>query len=80
MSSTIIKMTNESQMTETQVNLNVHEIGIILSALQTLSASDEKFIAKDYGSVPALYNKLYSIHEKMDRTCIELRYDFTPSF
>jgi hypothetical protein len=73
-------MSNESQMTETEVNLNVHEIGIILSALQNLSASDEKFIAKDYGSSPALYNKLYSVYEQMDRAHTELRYDFTPSF
>jgi hypothetical protein len=67
-------------MTETQMNLNVHEIGILLSALQTLSVSDEKVIAKDYGSAPALYNKLYSLYEQMDQSKVELRYDFTPSF
>ena len=67
-------------MTETQMNLNVHEIGILLSALQTLSVSDEKVIAKDYGSAPALYNKLYSLYEQMDQSKVQLRYDFTPSF
>jgi hypothetical protein len=67
-------------MIETNLNLNVHEIGILLSALQTLSVSDERVIAKDYGSAPALYNKLYSIYEQMDRSKVELRYDFTPSF
>ena len=67
-------------MTETQINLNVHEIGILLSALQTLSVSDKKVIAKDYGSAPALYNKLYSLYEQMDQSKVQLSYDFTPSF
>jgi len=67
-------------MTEDFVQLNVHEIGILLSALQTLSVSDERVIAKDYGSAPALYNKLYSIYEQMDRSKVELRYELTPSF
>ena len=67
-------------MTETQMNLNVHEIGILLSALQTLSVGDERVIARDYGSAPALYNKLYSLYEQMDRSTVELRYELTPSF
>lgn len=67
-------------MTETQMNLNVHEVGILLSALQTLSVSDERVIARDYGSAPALYNKLYSLYEQMDRSTVELRYELTPSF
>lgn len=67
-------------MIEETVNLNVHEIGVILSALQLLDISDEKLIAREYGSVPALYNKLYTIWEQMDRTETGLRYDITPSF
>ena len=67
-------------MTETQMNLNVHEIGILLSALQVLSHRDENVIARDYGSASSLYNKLYSYYEQMDRSKIELRYDLTPSF
>lgn len=67
-------------MTETQVNLNVHEIGILLSALQSLELSEENMIARDYGSVPALYNKLYSVMERMDTSQTGLRYDLTPSF
>ena len=67
-------------MTETNLNLNVHEIGILLSALQLISNRDENVIAKDYGSAPALYNKLYSVYEQMDATKTELRYDLTPSF
>lgn len=67
-------------MTEIQVNLNVHEIGIILSALQNLENVDEIHIARDYGSAPALYNKLYSLMERMDTSQTGLRYDLTPSF
>jgi hypothetical protein len=73
-------MTEIKKMTEDFINLSVHEIGILLSALQTLSVGDERVIARDYGSAPALYNKLYSIYEQMDRSTVELRYDVTPSF
>lgn len=67
-------------MTETQLNLNVHEIGVILSALQLLDLSEERIIARDYGSVPALYNKLYSVYERMDSSQTGLRNDVVPSF
>ena len=67
-------------MTETQVNLNVHEIGVILSALQELNLREENRIAREYGSVPALYNKLYSVWEKMDKSETGLRNDVVPSF
>ena len=67
-------------MTETQVNLNVHEIGIILSALQNLENLDEIHIARDYGSVSALYTKLYSVMEQMDTSQTGLRNDVVPSF
>ena len=67
-------------MTETQVNLNVHEIGIILSALQELNLREENRIARDYGSVPALYNKLYSVFEQLDQSQVQLRNDVVPSF
>lgn len=67
-------------MTETQVNLNVHEIGIILSALQELNLGEEIRIAREYGSVPALYNKLYSLFESMDTESTVLRNDVVPSF
>ena len=67
-------------MTEANVNLNVHEIGVILSALQLLNLRDENQIAREYGSVPALYNKLYSIFEQMDSSETGLRNDVVPSF
>lgn len=62
------------------VNLNVHEIGIILAALQQLDLREENQIARDYGSASALYNKLYSIWEQMDRSETGLRNDVVPSF
>ena len=67
-------------MTETQVNLNVHEIGVILSALQELNLREENRIAREYGSVPALYNKLYTVFEQMDRSEVSLKNDVVPSF
>ena len=67
-------------MKETQMNLNVHEIGILLDALQSLDLSEETMIAKDYGSAPALFNKLYSVWERMDRKELSFKNDVVPSF
>ena len=67
-------------MTETNVNLNVHEIGVILSALQLLTNRDENQIAKEYGSTEALYSKLYSIWETLDRSETGIRNDVVPSY
>jgi len=67
-------------MTEVTMNLNVHEIGVILSALQELNLREENRIAREYGSVPALYNKFYSVWEQMDTSETGLRYDVVPSF
>ena len=67
-------------MTEITINLNVHEMGVILSAIQELSLREENRIAREYGSVPALYNKLYSIFEQMDSSQTVLSNDVVPSF
>jgi hypothetical protein len=67
-------------MKETTVELNVQEIGIILDALQQLEMVDERRIAREYGSVPALYEKLQTIWLQMDRTETGLRYETEPSF
>ena len=67
-------------MTSTDVNLNVHEIGIILSALQLLQSRDENQIAREYGSARALYEKLSTIMDTMDCSETGLRYDVVPSF
>ena len=68
------------RITEIPISLNVHEIGVILSALQQLDLREENQIARDYGSVPALYNKLYSYWEQMDTSQTGLRNDVVPSF
>jgi len=67
-------------MTETQVNLNVHEIGVILSALQLLTSRDENQIAKEYGSASTLHNRLREVYDNMDQTSVSFRYDVEPSF
>lgn len=66
--------------TEINVEMNVHEIGIVLYALQNLERIDENRIAREYGSAEALYNKLYSLWEQMDRSETGLRNDVVPSF
>jgi hypothetical protein len=67
-------------MTEDFVRLNVQEIGILLSALQLVDLREENLIANQYGSVPALYNKLYSVYEQMDSSETVPQYDVVPSF
>ena len=67
-------------MTDANVNLNVHEIGIILSALQLLQHRDENLIAKEYGSTEALYSKLNTIWQTLDRSETGLRNDVIPSY
>ena len=65
---------------DVSVNLNVHEVGIILSALQLLENIDENRIAKEYGSTAALYDKLYRVWETLDRSETGLRNDVVPSY
>jgi hypothetical protein len=71
---------NIKKVGEINVNLNVHEVGIMLSALQLLENTEEIRIAREYGSAPALYNKLYTLWENMDRSEVGLVYDVSPSF
>jgi hypothetical protein len=71
---------NIKKVGEINVNLNVHEVGIMLSALQLLENTEETRIAREYGSAPALYNKLYTLWENMDRSEVGLVYDVSPSF
>ena len=63
-------MTVDCPRTETNVFLNVQELGVILSALQLLDHSDEHHIAREYGPAPVLYNRLIEIYETMDRSQI----------
>ena len=65
---------------EKQIPLNVHELGVILSALQLLSHHDENIIAKEYGSATTLHNRLKEVYDKMDQSTLSLTYDIEPSF
>ena len=65
---------------EKQVALNVHELGVILSALQLLSHHDENVIAKEYGSASSLHNRLKEVYDAMDQSTLSLTYDVEPSF
>lgn len=67
-------------MIEVNVNLNAHELGILVQLLENLSASEEKLLAKDYGSASSLHSRLYAMWETMDHSTLNLGYDFTPSF
>ena len=65
---------------EKQVPLNVHELGVILSALQLLSHHDENIIAKEYGSAATLHNRLKEVYDEMDKQTLCLTYDCEPSY
>jgi hypothetical protein len=67
-------------MKEIQVNLNVQEVGILLSTLTNLEIVEEMHIAREYGSASALYNRLYPLWEQMDSSETGLCYDVVPSF
>jgi len=65
---------------EKSIPLNVHELGVILSALQLLSHRDENLIAREYGSVSTLHNRLKEVYDNMDQSTVYLNYDCEPSF
>ena len=67
-------------MNEINVNLNVHEMGILLSALTNLEIVEEMHISREYGSATALFDRLYPLWEQMDSSETGLRNDVVPSF
>ena len=67
-------------LNEVTISLNVHELGVMLSALQNLETVDEIRLAREYGSASALYNKLHDLWEQMDTSETGLRNDVVPSF
>ena len=67
-------------MKEVNFKLNVQEVGVLLSALQLLELTEENYIAKEYGSVSALYDRLNDAWEKMDTSETGIRNDVVPSF
>lgn len=69
----------QSQMYEATMNLNSSEINILLSALQLVELNQEHQIAKEHGSVPTLYNKLYTELEHINYKKVE-KYDHEASY
>ena len=65
---------------EKQVPLNVHELGVILSALQLLTHHDENIIAREFGSASSLHNRLKEVYDEMDKQTLSLTYDVEPSY
>jgi len=65
---------------EKSIPLNVHELGVILSALQLLTHRDENLIAREYGSASTLHNRLKEVYDNMDQSTVYLNYDCEPSF
>ena len=66
--------------TEIHVNLNVHELGVILSALQLLDSGDEYQIGRYYGSSQAIYDRLKKVYDSMDHSTLYQINDCEPSF
>ena len=64
---------------ETTMNLNSSEFNILLSALQLVELNEENQIAREHGSVPTLYNKLFSELENIKYRHVE-KYDHEASY
>lgn len=49
------------------MNLSHDELSILIYGLNAINSYEEKRLSQQYGSVSALYNKLFSELEKLDR-------------
>ena len=65
---------------EKEIALNVHELGVILSALQLLTHHDENQIAREYGSAKAIHDRLKSVYDSLDQSTVRFHNDVEPSF
>jgi hypothetical protein len=61
--------------TEINIELNVHELDIILKALELVENGDEIQINRSSGSIDTLYDRLYDYYATLDTTNIELNYE-----
>ena len=61
--------------TETNIELNVHELDIILKALELVESIDEIQINRSSGSIDTLYDRLYDYYATLDTTNVELNYE-----
>jgi hypothetical protein len=65
---------------EQSVNLLPYEMNILMAAMNSLSLRDETKLNKEYGSVSALYNKIYSAWEKSGDKPVKTPSQFEPSY
>ena len=61
--------------TEVNIELNVHELDIILKALELVDSRDEIQINRSSGSIDTLYDRLYDYYATLDTTNVELNYE-----
>ena len=61
--------------TECAIELNVHELDIILKALELVDSRDEIQINRSSGSIDTLYDRLYDYYATLDTTNVELNYE-----
>jgi hypothetical protein len=65
---------------EQSVNLLPYEMNILMAAMNSLSLRDETKLNKEYGSVSALYNKIYSVWERSGDKDVKVSSQFEPSY
>ena len=51
-----------------------------MAAMNSLSLRDETKLNKEYGSVSALYNKIYSVWERSGDKDVKVSSQFEPSY
>ena len=61
--------------TEVNIELNVHELDIILKSLELVESGDEIQINRSSGSIDTLYDRLYDYYATLDTTNVELNYE-----
>lgn len=61
--------------TESNIELNVHELDIILKALELVESTDEIEINRSSGSIDTLYDRLYDYYVTLDTSNIEINYE-----
>ena len=61
--------------TEINIELNVHELDIILKSLELVENGDEIQINRSSGSIDTLYDRLYDYYATLDTTNVDLNYE-----
>ena len=61
--------------TECSIELNVHELDIILKALELVESIDEIQINRSSGSIDTLYDRLSDYYAILDTSNVELNYE-----